>query len=367
MAMKHVAVGIDESPQSLGALTYATRKFLHPKDGRLALVCVLSPLTYPVTPSVPIATAGAVAAIAQTWEHQKAANEEYAKGLLDKAKAVALEYGVEPDHIRLHSLPAAGGASGVADSLIEYANIKKPDVMVIGSRGMGAFKRSLMSLAGLGSVSDAVVHNCHVPLVVYHPVKSSDQTFKGVEQVGAPASTASGGAAQTENGSGHKGMKVLIAVDDSDHSQDALTWTLEHVIGPDDEVHILSVAQPVAYPIVDETSAAVAAMESQEWEEARKRALQEAYTRCLAGVDTAVAKGVPRERLFFKNMLPEGGASDVGDSLLHYAKENKLDLIVVGSRGMGTFKRGLASFFGLGSVSDYCCHNATVPVLVYKK
>ena len=44
-----------------------------------------------------------------------------------------------------------------------------------------------------------------------------------------------------------------------------------------------------------------------------------------------------------------------------------MDMVVVGSRGMGALRRGMSSFFGLGSVSDYCVHNCTQPVLVYKQ
>lgn len=40
--------------------------------------------------------------------------------------------------------------------------------------------------------------------------------------------------------------------------------------------------------------------------------------------------------------------------------------MVLGSRGMGSFKRSLMSFVGLGSVSDYCVHNVACPVLVVK-
>jgi hypothetical protein len=44
----------------------------------------------------------------------------------------------------------------------------------------------------------------------------------------------------------------------------------------------------------------------------------------------------------------------------------QIDLVVLGSRGMGSFKRSLMSFVGLGSVSDYCVHNLSCPVLVVK-
>nr|GMD44331.1 Adenine nucleotide alpha hydrolases-like superfamily protein [Ipomoea batatas] len=38
-----------------------------------------------------------------------------------------------------------------------------------------------------------------------------------------------------------------------------------------------------------------------------------------------------------------------------------VDLVVVGSRGLGQIKRAV-----LGSVSDYCAHHARCPVLIVK-
>ncbi len=40
--------------------------------------------------------------------------------------------------------------------------------------------------------------------------------------------------------------------------------------------------------------------------------------------------------------------------------------MVLGSRGMGSFKRSLMGFVGLGSVSDYCVHNMPCAVAVVK-
>ncbi len=70
--------------------------------------------------------------------------------------------------------------------------------------------------------------------------------------------------------------------------------------------------------------------------------------------------------MFFKSLEPEGGASDVGLSIKHYQEANGIDLMVVGSRGMGAMKRALYSLVGLGSVSDWCAHNMTCPVIVVK-
>ena len=75
---------------------------------------------------------------------------------------------------------------------------------------------------------------------------------------------------------------------------------------------------------------------------------------------------VNRERIFYKALEPEGGASDVGKSLQHYAEANKIDVLIVGSRGMGAVRRALFSLVGLGSVSDWCATNMTCPVIVVK-
>jgi hypothetical protein len=44
--------------------------------------------------------------------------------------------------------------------------LPQADLVILGSRGLGSFKRSLMGFAGLGSVSDFAVHNCHCAVAV---------------------------------------------------------------------------------------------------------------------------------------------------------------------------------------------------------
>ena len=50
-----------------------------------------------------------------------------------------------------------------------------------------------------------------------------------------------------------------------------------------------------------------------------------------------------------------------GQHLVHIAKEEKVNIIVIGCRGLGTVRRTV-----LGSVSDYVLHHASVPVVVCK-
>lgn len=55
------------------------------------------------------------------------------------------------------------------------------------------------------------------------------------------------------------------------------------------------------------------------------------------------------------------GNHNPGKNICEYAEDNEMDLIVVGSRGLGNVKK-----IFLGSVSNYVVNNAKVPVLVTK-
>lgn len=51
-------------------------------------------------------------------------------------------------------------------------------------------------------------------------------------------------------------------------------------------------------------------------------------------------------------------AGDVGRVISDYAAESKADAVVIGSRGLGAFRRRMLGLVGLGSVSDYVAHHA---------
>ncbi|KAJ4705475.1 Universal stress protein A [Melia azedarach] len=52
---------------------------------------------------------------------------------------------------------------------------------------------------------------------------------------------------------------------------------------------------------------------------------------------------------------------DPKDMICQAAEEVHVDLLVVGSRGLGKIKRAL-----LGSVSDYCAHHVVCPIVIVK-
>ena len=94
---------------------------------------------------------------------------------------------------------------------------------MLGSRGMGAAKSTLMSLVGLGSVSSYCLHHMNAPVCVVH----------GKDPASAP----------------QEGKKVLVAVDDSALARQAQAWAIDNVLKEGDQLHIVTVALPVPYTV----------------------------------------------------------------------------------------------------------------------
>lgn len=62
-------------------------------------------------------------------------------------------------------------------------------------------------------------------------------------------------------------------------------------------------------------------------------------------------------QISFKTRAEVG--SNAGQHLCQMAKKEKVDMIVMGTRGLGTVRRTV-----LGSVSDYVLHHSSVPVSI---
>ncbi|BAF26591.1 uncharacterized protein [Oryza sativa Japonica Group] len=164
-------------------------------------------------------------------------------------------------------------------------------------------------------------------------------------------------------------MKVLVAVDDSRGSHRALSWVLDHLFFPaaatgdggEEEqvprpapelvlVHAIEPLHHVMFPVgpgsaVYGAASMMEAVRAAQAENARNllvRARLICERRGVAAATVAV-EGEPREALC-------RAAEDAGAGLL-----------VVGSRGLGALKRAF-----LGSVSDYCAHRASCPIMVVK-
>ncbi|KAF7006817.1 hypothetical protein CFC21_021822 [Triticum aestivum] len=160
-------------------------------------------------------------------------------------------------------------------------------------------------------------------------------------------------APATAEGSGGRKTVVLVAVDDSDHSNRALEWAVRHVATAGVAAAELVVvhAKPPASSVVTFGSPAAAGDVVRVVDaDLRKRAedvVDRARRLCVANSVHGLIE------------VMEGEARYV---LCDAVDKHHADLLVVGSHGYGAIKRAF-----LGSVSDYCAHHAHCSVMIVKQ
>lgn len=297
-----------------------------------------------------VGTAGSATAFVAAYEEHRQHEITAAKECLERAAETCAAA-----HRRCSTRMLLGESTSVPDAILSFAEKERPDLLIVGSRGLGAFKRSVMGLIGLGSTSEALVHRLEVPVGV---VRADSDT-----EAGAPSASASA----TSPTAASPPRKIVLTVEGSEHSVQALKFACR-LLQPADELHIVSVALPVPLPFVDDPLLAPAMdLQTEQWSDERARSAQDAERVCREFIDMAVSFGVPKSQIFFKGLVPEGGASDVAGSIVHYAAANRASVVVCGSRGLGSLSRTLLDLVGLGSVSSYLTHHMqTTPVIVVK-
>ncbi|XP_057779380.1 uncharacterized protein LOC130997961 [Salvia miltiorrhiza] len=168
--------------------------------------------------------------------------------------------------------------------------------------------------------------------------------------------------AETSAVAEQKRMKVLVPVDESEGSLYALRWAVDHLFDnypaglepPEQEqaavtlVNVQPIFQPFIYPAGPVVYATPAVIDS-----VKKAQEQNAATIIARALRICTEKKIKAETLILQG--------DAKDKICEAAEELHVDLVVIGSRGLGTIKRAL-----LGSVSNYCVHHVHCPVLVVK-
>ena len=151
--------------------------------------------------------------------------------------------------------------------------------------------------------------------------------------------------------------KILIAVNETESSKFAFQWTLENIVKPDqDELTIFTVVEPPiqsGYYYAASGAIYVPSFIDEQYQKATDEAIS-----CLRSYEHTL-------NAWFKDTPVKSekivGKGEVRDEIVDYAERNKMDLVVMGSRGMGTLKRTF-----IGSTSDYCIHHLTCPVIIVK-
>lgn len=193
----------------------------------------------------------------------------------------------------------------VSNEIIEES--EKHDLLFIGSRGLGAIKRAF-----LGSVSGKVVNNVDIPAIVV----KEDTAFN----------------------------KILVPVDGSRHSKKALIMANEIGKYFDSKIILLNVINSIHLPQMETFDLEMAIDFS---EESRIKS-GELLDKAEEYID-----GYPNN---IELISSEGDAASV---IIEVAEENDVDLIVMGSKGLGSFRSAF-----MGSVSTDVVNKSSKSVLI---
>jgi len=237
---------------------------------------------------------------------------------------VAIEYAEELQQDVLHETGCLLQKAGVhyrtcaemgqpVERILEVAEEEKADLILMGSRGMSAWGALL-----LGSVSEGVLHHAHCPVLVVR---------------GKPAAY----------------QRILLASDASAcaHKAAQAAFTLAEKFQA--SLEVLNVYEPPGLfaTALDPDPNPVKAIDEQ-------LAAERVYTAVEASLkQISLTATVPY------TLQQERGHP--GKTIVERAEKEQADLIVLGSRGLGGFKRLL-----LGSVSDAVLHHAHCSVLVVR-
>lgn len=141
--------------------------------------------------------------------------------------------------------------------------------------------------------------------------------------------------------------KILVAVDGSEPSKNALNQALEHSVKWNAELIIISVIPPIS---------SIVYMGQHEYIAQYKEAARESQNNVLNKARTEIQNQHPDIK--FETRLEEGRSADV---IVEIANEEDVDLIVMGSRGLGGIKGWV-----LGSTSRSVVNSCTKPILIVK-
>ncbi|CAH2063682.1 unnamed protein product [Thlaspi arvense] len=161
-----------------------------------------------------------------------------------------------------------------------------------------------------------------------------------------------------------KKLKVMIAIDESKNSLYALEWAVDHLrdvlrAEPENDqegglLTLLHVHPPHLQYIYPSGGTATAVYATDSVAESMRKAREESTTKLFTrGLEICRGKMVKTE-----TMILEG---DPKEMICQAVEQTHVDLLVVGSRGLGMIKRAF-----LGSVSDYCAQHAKCPILIVR-
>ena len=210
-----------------------------------------------------------------------------------------------------------------AEKIVEVAGQMKPDLMLIGAKGLRATLGIL-----LGGVAQQVVEYACCPVLV----------------VRAPY---------------HSLQRVLVVTDGSLHGRRAVRYLGKIPLPEKMDVRLMHVLPPLSTPVVMEPyfggrDAYVPLYDPEEEAKLMKKQKREGDALLDRARNLLLKKGI--------ESTPVLARGDAATEIIDYADNEDIDLIVAGSRGLSSFKGWL-----MGSVSRKLVHYSHCSVLIVKQ
>mmetsp|Transcript_7464 Transcript_7464/g.33144 ORF Transcript_7464/g.33144 Transcript_7464/m.33144 type:complete len:216 (-) Transcript_7464:2576-3223(-) len=211
--MRSIVISVDESPCSKNAVSWALKNVVRPKEDRITLLHVAklvggnismldgSFADYPVIDPMlfsgsidKIAKENSVEGVSLVREFQMYSFLKLVRirlsffpllsssqihrrvdSFMTGLRKMVQDAGIPEEHTSEAIFPEGTSDNrSVGACIVSHAEKHNADLVVLGTRGLGSMKGHLMELAGLGSVSDYVVHHTNCPVTVVHPSKQQE-------------------------------------------------------------------------------------------------------------------------------------------------------------------------------------------------
>lgn len=209
-----------------------------------------------------------------------------------------------------------------AETILEKAQAKPPDLIILGAKGLRATAGIL-----LGGVAQQVVEYACCPVLI----------------VRAP----------------YRGLRrVLLVTDGSEHSQRAARYLGKFPFPGEVDLHVLHVLPPITRPVMMEPYYGGWQTVYARLTEEEERAIEERESKAGQALLKRTSSLLQRHGLTPTSVLLRG---DAATEILNYADQHHPDLIVAGSRGLSQFKG-----WWMGSVSRKLVHYSKCSVLIVK-
>jgi nucleotide-binding universal stress UspA family protein len=262
-----------------------------------------------------------------------APRQELQRGILattlDRTRSMLARSGVEVQTILAHGDPAG--------ELVQYASDTSPDLIVLGAQGL----RATLGIF-LGGVAQQVVEYATQPvLIVRAPYNGLHRALLVTD-----GSTCSEKAVNYLCGRGRAACLPLPA-----GTELRLAHVMPPLLQPDMYVRTWPVAAE-AFPYIDSEELEAASRRQAEEEEKLGRQILDTAASAFRGSPGWVAAS-PIETVLLRG--------DAASEIIQYSKQNAIDLVIAGSRGLSQVRSWL-----LGSVSRKLVHYAGCSVLVVK-